>query len=88
MPFLGQTAFEHLRVEPSIELSLRKAWASNLADACEQGGARSALLHCVRQCSRGPRGFAIFSFLWAVSVRRARLLVAKTRISHNKKNLS
>ena len=88
MPVPGQIAFEQLRVGPSIEMSLRKAWASILGDACEQSGAHSALHHCVSQFSRDPRCFAIFSFLWAVSEGRAHLLVAKTRTSRSKRDLS
>jgi hypothetical protein len=83
MPVPGRIAFEQLRVGPSIEMSLRKTWASILADACEESGAQSVLHRCARQFSRGPRGFAIFSFLWAVSVRRAHSLVARTRTSHS-----
>jgi hypothetical protein len=88
MPVPGQIAFEQLRVGPSTEMSLRKTWASNIADACEQIGAQYAFLHCVNQFSRAPRGFAIFSFLWAVCVRGAHLLVAKKRTSHSKRALS
>ena len=88
MPVPGRIAFEQLRVGPSIEMSLRKTWASILADACEESGAQSVLHRCARQFSRGPRGFAIFSFLWAVSARRAHLPVAKTRTSHSKRHLS
>jgi hypothetical protein len=88
MPIPGQIDFEQLRVGPSIEMSLRKAWASILADACEESGAQSVLHRCVSQVSRGPRGFAIFSFLWAVYVRGPHLLVAKKRKLHSTRNLS
>ena len=57
MPVPGQIASEQLRVGPSVEMSLRTTWASNLADACEQSGAQSALFHCVHQFSRGAPGF-------------------------------
>jgi hypothetical protein len=87
-PSLGKSLSSSSGWGPSIEMSLRKAWASNFADACEQIGAQCACLHCVNQFSRGPRGFAIFSFLWAVSARRAHLPVAKTRTSHSKRHLS
>jgi hypothetical protein len=69
MPVPGQIASEQLQLGPSLALSLRKAWASNLAQAREQSRAQSALRHCVGQFSRGPGVFAIFSFLWAASVR-------------------
>jgi hypothetical protein len=87
-PSLGKSLSSSSGWGPRLRCPCEKLGPATSPTLANKIGAQCACLHCVNRFSRGPRGFAIFSFLWAVSARRAHLPVAKTRTSHSKRHLS